>query len=123
MQKIKKKIIKRNYCTIVNCKKNARYGLIKNKPISCRIHKCDKYWDVISRLCNSLNCKKQPSFGYPKSSIKFCKLHSLPNMINLKNKICEYDNCKKRATYGLIKVTHCKTHAKNNMEQKIGLKK
>jgi hypothetical protein len=118
-KKNKKKIIK---CKSDNCNKNARYGCIKRKPITCRLHKTVLYHDVVSKLCKELSCILQPSFGYINSTIQYCKKHSLPGMINLKSKlckspVCQTPDCQRLAYYYIpnTKETFCSLHSSTYM--------
>ena len=107
-------------CQSDNCEKNARYGLIRFKPIFCRLHKTTIQHDVLSKKCKDPNCTIQPSFGYINTSTQYCKKHSLPDMINVKSKLCCILNCTKRANYGYEnqKVTHCTMHHLSGMIKK-----
>jgi hypothetical protein len=111
-----KKYIKK--CEYQNCNKNARYGWIKRKPITCRFHKTIFYHDVVSKLCKEYCCLLQPSFGYINSTIQYCKQHSLPGMINLKSKfrnspVCQTPDCQRLASYYIpnTKETFCSQHS------------
>lgn len=104
-------------CQSDNCERNARYGLIRCKPIFCRMHKTILQYDVLSKKCKDPNCTTQPSFGYINTNTQYCKKHALPNMINVKSKLCSILNCTKRAIYRYEnqKVTHCAMHYLNDM--------
>jgi hypothetical protein len=115
--KLPKKKYRNKKCEYTNCNNNARYGIIKRRPITCRLHKTVLYHDVLSTLCRESGCVIQPSFGYINSKIQYCKKHSLPGMINLKYKFCKIQDCWRLANSYIpnTKETFCSHHSTKYM--------
>ncbi len=67
-----------------------------------------------SKYCLKINCEKYAMYGF--NIRKYCSEHKEKGMIDLVNKLCEV--CGKTACFGIPgeKVTRCKKHIKEGME-------
>lgn len=75
-----------NFCNYTDCKKRATYGLKRNEPIRCKLHK--ENMDLCSRIC--ICGMNRPSFNEPGETIPICcNSCKTPNMVNVSNKKCQ----------------------------------
>ncbi len=95
-------------CNELNCKNNALYNLIGNKPKYCRNHKTDAMIDVSHKKCFKCN-KKRPSFGLEGDKPTHCSDCRTDIMIDVSHKKCIKCNIK-NPSFGLEgeKATHCR---------------
>ena len=74
-----------NFCNYTDCKKRATYGLKRNEPIRCKLHK--ENMDYCSRIC--ICGKTRPSFNEPgETKAIYCSYCKTDTMIDVKNKKC-----------------------------------
>ena len=112
-----------NFCNYTDCKKRATYGLKRNEPIRCKLHK--ENMDYCSRIC--ICGISRPSFNETGETIPICcSSCKKPNMVNVISKTCYYCGCgKANPTYnepGETKAICCKSCKKPNMVNVVSKK-
>lgn len=88
-------------CVNINCKKQASFNIIGEKPKYCKAHKDEDMINVKNnkQTCEYLNCETRPCYNFKGLKRKYCAKHKLKGMIDVINKSCNYNNCIKRPVY------------------------
>ena len=78
-------------CDFQNCRKRASYGLIRNCPERCTIHKENR--KLVSLICN---CgKARPTYNeVGETQAVCCSSCKTDNMVDIKNKKCQCGNAR-----------------------------
>jgi hypothetical protein len=74
-----------DFCNYLDCKKRATYGLKRNEPVRCKLHK--ENMDYCSRIC--ICGMNRPSFNEPGETIPICcSSCKKPNMVDVTHPRC-----------------------------------
>ena len=111
------------------CKYEAIYNYINNKPEYCKKHKCEDMINVKNKKCifkdkNNIQCNKIPYFGLTDDKRpSYCDEHKLENMVDIKSRKCIFkdddgNQCRTQPCYGFLKdklPIYCNLHKLENM--------